>query len=460
MNDKEHILIAGGGPVGCLLGIALTRQGFRVSIHEKRPDIRKTPEEKGRSINLVLTSRALNALKELGLLTNILSQTVAVSGRMIHSKDGAQTFQPYGSHPEECNYSVSRNNINRVLLDRAEREGIQIFFESELEVVNFYQKKATFNDVQYSYDRLVGADGAGSTLRKLLIQSFPDEYQKKTDWLEWGYKELYMPPSELGDYPIRGDALHIWPRGSSMLMGLANFDRSFTMTLYLPKDGENSCLSLNTRDKVSAFFIENFSDAYNLIQRPDEDFLKYPHGRLGTTTVNKWVWDDSVFLVGDAAHTMVPFFGQGLNFSFEDCSLLYELVSQHNGNWTKILGSYDKIQRPNGNAICSMALENFVEMKDKVSKEHFLLKKNIERTLETHFPKMFRSRYGHVTYTLNQLKDIQELGVIQEEVLEELSLNLTSGDELRFDLAEKLLETKVHPFILDKKMSVERFSLR
>lgn len=465
MNKK--ILVAGGGLVGSLLAIMMKKRGYEVDLFEKRSDIRKQTNDTGRSINLIVTSRGLNALQKLGLVDKVVKITVPVTGRMLHSRTGEQAFQPYGRDISECNYSVSRADLNRFLLNACEQNGIRIHFETEIQDADLKTKTATFcggpesdKIVQRSCDILLGTDGAGSVLRKAMRKTIGAEYRDTVDYLSSDYKELFMPLGTNGQPALQKNALHIWPRGTHMLMALPNLDGSFTMTLYLPRTGgENSFADLHTAEKVQTFLEREFPDAVNLMPNAVVDFLKNPQGTLGTVRSAPWVFDGSVALFGDAAHAIVPFFGQGMNLGFEDCMYLNDFLDRHGEDWKAALFDYDRVHRPNANAIADMALENFVEMRDKVADARFQLKKRVEAKIEREMPELYRSRYGMIAYTLIPYALAQKAGQIQEQILDKLTEGIKSEDQLNMDLAKQLIEEDFTPFVTSRHLNLAKFKL-
>lgn len=455
----SRVVIAGGGLVGSLLSLLLQKRGHEVFLFEKRPDLRKSNLDAGRSINLIVTSRGINALKKAGLLEKTLALTVPVTGRMMHSVNGELAYQPYGRDPSECNYSISRADLNRFLINESSEKNKNIFFDSHLSEVDFKNKTATFIRAQefhkIDYDVLIGADGAGSILREIV--SAKSNAKNHTEYLDSDYKELFMPLKN-GLPAMEKKALHIWPRGTHMLMALPNLDGSFTMTLYLPRRGsEVSFDALKTETSVQAYFEKYFPDALTLMPSAVPDFQKHQQGILGTVHCNSWIYNDSVALIGDAAHAILPFFGQGMNCGFEDCTVLCDMLDQCEENWSDALKKYDEYQRPNANAIAKMALENFYEMSDKVGDEHFLFKKKIESWLEKHFPDQYRSRYGMITYTLIPYRLAYEAGLIQNEILTQLSQEFHSVEKLDLVKAQNLLQEKFLPFLKKNKITLERY---
>ena len=445
---KDNISIIGAGLVGSLWAILLRKRGFAVKIYEKRPDMRRSGNDIGRSINLVITSRGMHALHQAGLLDQVLAISVPVYGRMIHSKTGEQIYQAYGKESER-NFSISRSALNTFLLNQAEAAGAKIHFDHVLERIDFEQQNLKFtNGNRENYGLLFGTDGAGSLVRKNLVQQFPEKCTEKSTWLEVDYKEMYMPaPNNLDK-----KALHIWARGSHMMMALANLDGSFTVTLYLPKAGDNSFEKLENASEIEAFFKAEFSDAIPLMPDYIQQFESNTQGSLGTIRCSNWTHGDCVALLGDAAHAIVPFFGQGMNSGFEDCTNFLKIFDKENGDWATTLFKYNETQRPNGNAIADMAIENWHEMSEKVADPKFQLRKKAEALIEKNFPEIFKSRYGMVTYTLIPYHLVQKAGLIQEKIFAELLSGVMNIDDVSIDRAKALLMRDYLPFLKESKI--------
>lgn len=453
----KKVVISGAGLVGSFWALALKKKGYHVELFEKRSDMRLEGAEGGRSINLVATSRGLNAFAAAGVLDEVRKIIVPVTGRMMHSMEGDLTYQPYGRDESECNYSVSRSLLNKTLMTEAEKAGVTIHFEKELVSLDTEEKVATFSKgTKVQYDLFFGADGAGSPTRKTILSLIPDATES-VDFIDSDYKELLMPSGPAGEYPMEKKALHIWPRGDHMLMALPNLDGSFTMTVYLPQKGERSFENLKTKEDVSAFFEKFYSSSVPFMPNFAEEFFENPQGKLGTVRMSHWVYKDQVALIGDAAHAIVPFFGQGMNCGLEDCTVLLALMEKYPEDWEKIFSEYDQFQRPNGNAIADMALENFIEMRDKVGDERFLLKKAIEHKIESTFSDRYRARYGMVTYTLIPYRLALKAGLIQQEILDELSKGVASVDEVDMEKAEQLVDQKFTPFLKENKIDISRY---
>ncbi len=454
--------IVGAGLVGSLWGLLLQKKGYKVSIYEKRSDPRLQKMGAGRSINLVVTSRGLKGLHEAGLGARIHELAVPVYGRMIHAKNGTLTYQAYGQD-KECNYSVSRGELNNFLISEAEKAGVKFHFEHEVQELSIENKQVHFKKplagtVSISYDILFGADGAGSRLRNQLAKLFPDQFTETTDWLEADYKELTLPKTNTGLPALKTDALHIWPRGAHMMMALANRDGSFTVTSYLPK--ENSTWSFEKLKKDSDIvdlFESEFADAIPLMPEYLQEFNENPQGHLGTVRCTKWVFKDCIALMGDAAHAIVPFFGQGMNSGFEDCTTLFSLIEKHAGAWPLILKEFEDLQKPSAKAIADMALENWTEMRDKVGDQKFLLRKKLEAAIEEKYPGLYKSRYGLITYTLVPYPLAQKAGLKQDELMEKILKGVSAFEQISWPLVDELVKTMWLPFVKENHLDIKNF---
>lgn len=475
---KPPMIVVGAGLVGALWALLLRRRGYEVDVHERRRDPRRHLLDGGRSINLVITSRGLRALEVAGLSDKAEALAVKVYGRMIHSKTGELAYQAYGQE-NECNLSISRAELNKFLIDEAEKAGAIFHFDDPFLELNPARRIAFFsNSGESPYKVLFAADGAGSKVRHCLAAKFPERFKDEIQWLEADYKELTLPLAVDGQPPLRTDALHIWPRGAHMMMALANKDGSFTVTLYLPKQGDISFDSIKTREQINDLFRKEFPDAIPLMPLHGDEYLANPQGHLGTLRGGDWVHDDSVVLMGDAAHAIVPFFGQGMNCGFEDCTELLRLLDEKmtstatdsasapgsdpdlrdSLDWRGLLEAYQRTRRPDAQAIADMALENWVEMKDKVADPRFLFRKKVESALEQRFPEIYKSRYGMITYTLVPYALAQKAGVVQDSLLGQLIEDKNSLDEIDWDQAQSLLERHWVPLVRDHKMDLSRYT--
>lgn len=443
MASTESVIVVGAGPVGCVLAVLLARRGFDVEMFEKRPDMRRADITGGRSINLVLTDRGLRALERIGLRDEILELTVAVRGRMMHSTDGELSYQPYGKDESECNYSVSRGRLNEFLLDAAADRGVEIHFQREVADLDVDAGRLIFDDGSETEAGLVfGCDGAPSAVRKALVDRCG--FDESVEFMSWGYKELLFPAGPDNTYRMEKNALHIWPRGEHFLMGLANLDGSFTGTLYLPREGKYSFAELDNPRRLQAFFDEYYADAVEVLGDFVDEFLAHPTGKLGTVRCAPWQVGDRVLLLGDAAHGIVPFFGQGLNCGFEDCVVLDDLLEE-GGSLEAIFETFFQQRKSNTDAIADMALENAVEMGDKVSDPDFLFRKKVESVVERELPSLYRTRYAMVMYSTIPYRVVFEIGEVQKELIAELSKGLEQAEEVDLDMARELIEARLQP---------------
>jgi kynurenine 3-monooxygenase len=401
---QEKVTIVGGGLSGSLLAIYMAKRGFEVSLFERRPDMRKNKIYAGRSINLALSTRGLNALSKIGLDKEILSDAIPMYGRMMHSVNGELTYQPYGKDGQAIN-SVSRGRLNIKLIELAdEYPNITIYFNAKC--IDLYLTKNTCvfeledgSKKEVWSDRIIGTDGAFAASRGKLQMG--DRFNYSQFYLHVGYKELIIPAGDNAKFLMEKEALHIWPRGAYMMIALPNPAGDFTCTLFMPFEGEFGFEQLDTREKVVDFFNTNFADAVALMPTLAEDFFNNPTSSLVTVKCYPWVKEDKLALMGDAAHAIVPFYGQGMNCSFEDVVVFDECVEKHFPNWTKIFDEYQKLRKPNADAIADLAIQNYYEMADKVGDKAFLHKKHIEHELSDLYPEKYKSQYELTTFSLS-----------------------------------------------------------
>jgi len=450
MDTNQKIIIVGAGLAGSLLSIYMARRGFQVVVYEKRPDMRSEDISAGRSINLALSHRGIRALKHAGIAEQILQEVIPMKGRMLHSVEGELTFVPYGKDDSEYINSISRGGLNMALMNIAESyDNVQLFFNEGCESVDFehntLQVKHTQTGAtqQVKGDIIIGADGAGSVVRtamESLLKTRAD-YKNTSDFLEHGYKELTIPPGPDGSFMIEKNALHIWPRGSYMLIALPNVDGSFTCTLFFPNEGDNSFASLDTAEKVAAFFNDTFADAVPFLPNLTEEYFENPTGLLGTVRCYPWHLEDKAVLLGDAAHAIVPFYGQGMNASFEDCIDFDECVEKYGDQgWQQVFEAYQTMRKQNSDAIAQLAIENFYEMRDGVAEPAFLLKRQLERILENKYDD-YHSKYSLVTFNPDiPYAEARERGNRQNEFLLEICRKVASVEEL--DVAQIYAELK------------------
>lgn len=451
IDSAKPVVIAGGGLVGSLLALFLRRRDLPVTVIEARPDLRRADAVGGRSINLVLTRRGLRALDRVGLAGQALELTRAVTGRMIHDPEGECVFQPYGREDSECNYSVSRTGLNAFLIQKAEEAGARFHFETsvvdaDLDAGRLEVREAAGERRALAAGVVFAAEGAGSVIRERVMTRRPG-FATGSEMLDYGYKELTIPAAPGGDYRIEPHALHIWPRSAFMLMALPDLEGSFTVTLYLPHRGPVSFETVE-RDGAEAFFRDHFPDAVPLLPSLAEDYAANPVGELGTVRCRPWDAGGKGVLIGDAAHAIVPFFGQGMNTGFEDCTVLDGLLDEHGTDaWETVFPRFGEVRKPDADAIATMALENFVEMRDHVGDAGFLLRKQVEHRLEQVMPKRYRSRYSMVMYSHIPFHLAFEAGEIQRGLLDELCDGLDDAEELDLERAGRRIDAGLTPFL-------------
>lgn len=397
----QSVTILGAGLVGSLLSIILSKRGYDVTIYERRPDMRSAQIAAGRSINLAMSHRGWRALELAGLKDDIEELAIPMHGRFLHQPDGNTAFQPYSKNNEAI-YSVSRGELNKKLMTLAEAQGVKIYFEHRCTKVDVPNNHMFFQlldgtEKEATADLLFGADGAFSALRNSYTHM--DRVNSSQHYLEYGYKELAILPDAAGNFVMEKNALHIWPRGNYMMIALPNTDGTFTCTLFMPFEGPVSFEQLLTEQQVTDFFNRQFADAVPLMPTMLEDFFTNPTSSLITTHIFPWHYADKSALIGDAAHAIVPFYGQGMNAGFEDCTVLASLLDKHGNDWTTILKQYEQKRKPNGDAVADLALLNFVEMRDKVADPVFLERKKIEKELGKRYPKEFVSVYEMVSFS-------------------------------------------------------------
>ena len=440
-----EIRIVGAGPTGALLAILLQRRGLGpVSVYESRPDPRGVSPQSGRSINLALADRGIHALRVAGVFDKLRAELLPMRGRMIHYQDGHTAFQPYGTLAEEVIYSVSRHRLNQALLEVAgQQPGIELYFQHRFETADFSSGTAGIRDLQG--DRLVSvpmqpllaADGAGSSLRHVIARANFAEV-KETD-LEHGYKELRIAADSGGGYRLNCDALHIWPRGGYMLIALPNTDGSFTATLFLAKHGAQSFESLREAPAIEHFLAQNFPDAFALMPDAVAEFRSHPVGFLGTVSATPWHASGMAALIGDAAHAMVPFHGQGMNCCFEDC-ISFDALLDRPASWQAVFAKFSATRKPNTDAIAAMALENYLEMRERVADPQFQLQQALSLELERRFPRRFIPRYSMVMFHHEiPYQTALQRGSVQTQILGELTAGSTMLAQIDFNRAGKLI---------------------
>jgi kynurenine 3-monooxygenase len=403
MPDTPHFTIVGAGLAGALLACYLGRDGYRVDLHEKRADPRIHDPARGRSINLALSVRGIQALREIGLAREILHNAIPMRGRMMHAQRGDLTFQPYGKDDSESINSVSRAGLNIALLTAAAKySSVRMFFEHRCTGIDLATGTLDIVDGKHVATKIpseivIGADGAYSAIRQQLQRQERFNYQQ--DYLSHGYKELTIPSGSSGGFQMEKHALHIWPRASFMMIALPNLDGSFTCTLFWPYDGPNSFAALQTEADVLRYFQDQFPDAVPLIPDLGQQFFANPVGSLLTVRCQPWHIDGRVVLLGDACHAVVPFLGQGMNAAFEDCTVLTRCLREHAPDWKAAFCDYEQRRKVNTDALADLAIDNFLEMRDRVRSRLFLWKKRVDMLLHRLLPGWYLPLYTLITFT-------------------------------------------------------------
>jgi len=444
MTNKENILIIGAGLCGSLLALRLVQRGYHVSVYESRPDLRTTDISAGKSINLALSDRGFKALRLAGVEEKARQLCIPMKGRLIHDLEGNTFASNYSGREGENINSISRGDLNGLLLTEADLfDNLTIHFNNECTHVDLDTNTAQFinheskKEFKVKADIIFGTDGAGSALRKSYYLERKFLFSYSQNFLTHGYKELEIPASTEGNHLISKDYLHIWPRGNYMLIALANLDGSFTVTLFLGhEEGDYNFKDLSSEEKINVFFKKQFPDALTLIPNIADEFAKNPTGALGTVKCSPWHYKGRTLIMGDAAHAVVPFYGQGMNASFEDVTVLDSMIEEYQGDWETTFKMYQKARKANADAIGDLAEENYYEMRDHVSNPIFKEKRKIEMALEQNFPKQYFSKYSMVTFNENiGYHEAMTKGRAQDKAI----LNMLADGEVstKLDLTDK-----------------------
>ena len=438
MDNKKYCVV-GGGLVGSLLSVMLAQRGWHVDVWERRPDMRSVELQGGRSINLALSYRGFRALETIGLAEEVKKLCIPMVGRAVHDESGNVRLMPYGKEGQAIN-SVSRGGLNQMMIRKAgESPNVKLYFDERCEHVDYAKGEIWLNNVETGktshekYDVIFGTDGAFSAARMALMKSDRFDFNYTQDYLEHAYKELSIPPTEDGGWRIEKNALHIWPRKSFMMIALPNLDGSFTCTLFLAFNGEVSFEHLTTKDNVEAFFQKYFPDALPLMPTLVEDFFHNPTSSLVTVRCSPWHYKDKGLLLGDAAHAIVPFYGQGMNAGFEDCSILNGMIDSYGGDWGKIFDTFSRERKPDADAVADLALQNFIEMRDLVADPHFILKNKINKAMSDLFPGRWETQYAMVSFSNTPYSEAQRLGRSNDSVLERIVKEHKDIDSLLTD---------------------------
>jgi len=415
----------GAGLVGSLLSLYLARRGHPVQVFERRADPRRAGFLEGRSINLALSDRGWRALEGVGVADDIRQVGIPMSGRVMHDVHGALTRQPYG-HEGQAIYSVNRGHLNRCLLDLAEAQPhVRLHFGQQCLGIDLKQRHLHLLDTTTQaertepYTRLFGTDGAFSVVRGALQKT--DRYDYSQHYLEYGYKELTIAAGPDGAWQLEKNALHIWPRGQYLMIALPNLNGSFNCTLFFPYEGPESFAALPTPADVTAFFTRVFPDAVPLMPALTREFFEHPTGSMVTVRCFPWKHADDVLLLGDASHAIVPFYGQGMNAGFEDCSVLNALLDLHgDADWPAVFAEFQTQRKPNADAMAELAVYNFAEMRDRVGDPRFLLQKKIETKIAAQYPGLWTPLYAQVTFSHTPYAEAWAAGQRQDAIMARL----------------------------------------
>ena len=448
-SHSQTITLVGAGLTGPLLGISLAQRGFRVQMFERRPDMRKMRLSAGRSINLAVSTRGIHALREAGLWDEMQRIIIPMKGRMMHSLTGELTFQPYGKNDSEVINSISRADLNVALMNAAEARGVTIHFGERCTGFDPKTSSARFRNEQtggeatVESDIVIGTDGSASAIRLEMLKL--GRFNFSQEYLDYGYKELTIAAGPGGKHALEPNALHIWPRGSYMLIALPNIDGTFACILFLPFEGPESFAALDTNEKAVAFIAERFADAVPLMPHLKENYADNPTGSMVTVKCSPWHVNGKALLLGDAAHALVPFFGQGMNCAFEDCTTFLELLDRHGPDWPNLFAEFERERKINTDAIADMALENFVEMRDRVADPQFLFRKKVELALEAKYPQRFVPKYSMVTFHRVPYSIALSRAKIQDRLLQELCGSISRIEDLDWKKADALIHQDLTP---------------
>lgn len=439
MQSSKKIAVVGAGLVGSLLAIYLKKAGHNVHVYDRSPDIRKI-QFSGRSINLAMSNRGWRALENIGIADEVKKIGIPMDKRAIHNMDQSLNFQKYGKDGEAI-YSLSRGILNRKMIDLAEENGVEFFFEHKVWDVSLSDAILHIGEdergewTEYKYDMIFGSDGAFSRVRHRMQRQSMFNYSQ--EFLEIGYKELNIPANVDGTHKLDKNSLHIWPRGNFMLIALPNLDGSFTCTLFMPFKGENSFEELNDEKTLVDFFAKYFPSTTEVIPDLVKDFFKNPKSYLVTMKCFPWTHNDTVALIGDACHAIVPFYGHGMNAGFEDITILSELMEKYGDDWQTIFNEYENSRKPNADAIAELSYRNFMEMSTKTADPKFLLQKKIEKWFSEKHPEKWIPLYSRVTFSHQPYAEALAVGYRQNEIMEDV-LSINGIDEIwNSELVEK-----------------------
>ena len=448
-STRGKITLIGAGLNGPLLAILLIQRGYRVELYERRPDMRRVRLNAGRSINLALSTRGIHGLQQAGLWESMRSIIIPMKGRMMHSLAGELTFQPYGKNESEVINSISRAELNIALINAAEQQGAKIHFHQRCTgydlktgVIRLFNQD-TGEPTTEEAEVVIGCDGSASSIRREMLKL--NRFDFSQQHLDYGYKELTIPAGACGEHLLETHALHIWPRGNYMLIALPNIDGTFACILFLPFEGADSFAGIQTEEEVYRFFQSRFPDALPLMPQLANNFFANPTGSMVTIKCSPWQVEGRALLLGDAAHAIVPFFGQGINCGFEDCTALVELLDRYGPEWMRVFAEFEKERKVNTDAIANMAIENFIEMRDRVADSRFLFRKEVELALEAKYPQLFVPKYSMVTFHRIPYSVALARGEIQDRILAELCASIDRVEDIDWTKADLLVHRDLNP---------------
>lgn len=441
VQTSKNIAIIGSGLVGSLLAIYLKRKGHNITVFDRRPDIR-TIEFSGRSINLAMSNRGWRSLRKVGLEESIKEIAIPLDKRAMHVNDKPVYFQKYGKEGEAI-WSISRGVLNRKMIDLAEEAGAVFRFNEKVWDIDLPNAKIFTGESEksewkeYQYDLIFGCDGAFSRVRHKMQRRSRFDYSQS--FIDVGYKELTISPNEDGTHKLDKNSFHIWPRGKFMLIAMPNIDGSFTCTLFLPFEGDVSFENITTKEEAKTFFEDYFPNVRKEIENLTEDFFKNPTSAMVTMKCYPWAYWNKVALVGDSAHAIVPFYGQGMNAGFEDIYELNELMDAYGDDWELIFSEYQKRRKPNADAIAELSYRNFIEMSSKTADPKFLLQKKIEKRFAKKYPDKWIPVYSRVTFSERPYAEALAIGDMQEKIMQEVM----SMPEIEANWNSQAVENKI-----------------
>lgn len=440
----KKITILGSGLVGCLLAVFLAKRDYQVVVVDSREDLRVKPPTKGRSINLALSCRGITSLKAAGIMNKVAGIIVPMRARAIYESNGNIIYQPFGRHKDEYINSIKRDELNSILLDELDTyKNVTVHFNHYIEDIDFDKKTLYAKEKKFNYEQLLAADGASSIVRTKLSKIGHINSSRK--FLPHGYKELHLSQKEALN--LRSEHLHLWPRGSSLLLGNPNKDGSITGSLFMPLKGINSFASLNSKKLVEDFFKVHFEAVFDKMPNLAEEFLENPLGNLSTVKCDKWHYRDSCLMVGDAAHGVVPFFGQGMNCGFEDCLVLIKLLDEHKDDWPKTIVKFCDLRKENTDAIAQMSMDNYYEITRNINNKAFNLKKELALKIMQRYPDRLITKHVMVMFSNIPYAQALALDGLQNDLLNDCCHEIDDLSQVDWHHVKVLLDN------YDKKLT-------